>query len=104
MLTLTPNAAAVVTSLLDNADLPESASVRIQPEGDAADETSIGIAIVDRPGSDDEQVPAGPDSAVFVASDIAELLDGQVLDAEIEEGNVAFTLRPQPVDGRPPNL
>jgi hypothetical protein len=38
-----------------------------------------------------------------VAPDIVELLDDQVLDAEIEEGNVV-TLRPQPVDGRRPNL
>jgi hypothetical protein len=31
-----------------------------------------------------------------------ELLDDQVLDAEIEEGQVAFTLRRQAVDGQPP--
>lgn len=104
MLTLTPSAAAVVTDLLENADLPETASVRIQRGADAEGEASIGIAIVEQPGHDDEAVPAGPDNDVFLAPDVAALLDDQVLDAEIEEGNVAFTLRPQAVDGRPPNL
>ncbi len=103
MLTLTPTAAAVVTNLLENADLPETARVRIQRGGDEGEEQAIGIAIVDHPGDDDEPVPAGPDNEVFLAPDIARLLDDQVLDADIEDGNVAFTLGPQAVDGQPPD-
>jgi hypothetical protein len=38
---------------------------------------------------------------VFIASDVAELLDDQVLDAKVEEQQVSFTLRPQSVNGRP---
>jgi hypothetical protein len=38
---------------------------------------------------------------VFLAPDVAGLLDDQVLDAEIEEQQVSFTLRPQSVNGRP---
>ena len=103
MLTLTPTAAAVVTNLLENAELPETASVRIQRGADQAGEEAIGIAIVDHPGDDDETVPAGPDNDVFLAPDLAPLLDDQILDAQIEDDKVAFTLRPQAVDGRPPD-
>lgn len=103
MLTLTPTAAAVVTNLLEDADLPENASVRIQRGGDPGEEQAIGIAIVDHRGDDDEAVPAGPNNEVFLAPDVAGLLDDQILDADIEDGNVAFTLRPQAVDGRPPD-
>lgn len=56
MLTLTPTAAAVVTNLLENADLPETASVRIQRGGEPGEGEAIGIAIVDHPGDDDEAV------------------------------------------------
>jgi hypothetical protein len=74
VLTLTPTAAAVITNLLENADLSETSSVRIQRAGDPESEQAIGIAIVDHPGDDDEAVPAGFDNDVFLAPDLAELL------------------------------
>jgi Fe-S cluster assembly iron-binding protein IscA len=100
MLTVTPAAAAAVATLLENPDLPEGASVRLQRGVDVAGGSAVGIAIVSGPEPDDEAVPAVEDRDVFLAPDVAELLDDQVLDAQIEEEQVSFTLRPQSVDGR----
>jgi Fe-S cluster assembly iron-binding protein IscA len=102
MLTLTPAAVAAVSTLLQNPDLPESAGLRLQRGTDASGDTSIGIAIVDEPEPDDELALAPPEAGVFLASDLAEVLDDQVLDAEIQGDNVAFTIRPQSLNGRPP--
>jgi hypothetical protein len=57
------------------------------------------VAIVAEPEPDDEVALAPPDAEVFLPADVAELLDDQILDAEIEHQNVAFTIRPQPVAG-----
>jgi Fe-S cluster assembly iron-binding protein IscA len=102
MLTVTPAAAAAVATLLENPDLPEGASVRLQRGVDAGGGSAIGIAVVSGPEPDDEPVPAVEDRDVFLAPDVAELLDDQVLDAEVAEEQVSFVLRPQSVDGRPP--
>ncbi len=103
MLTLTPSAAAAVTTLLDNPDLPENASLRLQRGVDPTGEEAIGIAIVTGPEEGDAQVPVGPATAVFLAPDVAELLDDQELDADVlEDQAVSFRLRPQSVDGQPP--
>lgn len=103
MLAVTPAAAAAVASLLENPEIPDGATLRLQRGVDAAGEAAIGIAIVSEPDPDDEAVPALDDRDVFLAHDVAGLLDDQVLDAEIEEQQVSFTLRPQSVDGRPPS-
>lgn len=102
MLTLTPAATTAVSSLLDNPELPESAIVRLQRGMDANGQTAIGIAIVAEPDPEDEPVPAGSAAGVFLAPDVAELLDDQVLDAEIQDEMIAFTIHPQPMDGQPP--
>lgn len=44
-------------------------------------------------------MPAAPDDNVFVAHDVVDVLDDQVLDAEIDGQNVAFTIRPQSLNG-----
>lgn len=101
MLAVTPAAAAAVASLLENPDLPEGAGLRLQRGLDATGQSAIGLAIVDEPDPDDEMV-AAVESEVFIAPDIVELVDNQVLDAEIDDRDVAFTLRPQSVNGQPP--
>jgi Fe-S cluster assembly iron-binding protein IscA len=101
MLTVTPAAAEAVTTLLDNPELPEGASLRLQRGVDPSGQAAIGIAIVSEPEPDDQPVPAAEDRDVFLASDVAEMLDDQVLDAQVEEEQLSFTLRPQSVDGRP---
>lgn len=100
MLTVTPAASAAVTAILENPDIPAGAGMRLQLGTDAAGERGIGITIVSEPGPGDERVSAAPDDNVFLAHDVVDLLDDQVLDAEIDGQNVAFTIRPQSLDGR----
>lgn len=100
MLAVTPAASAAVTAILENPDLPAGAGLRLQLGLDAAGEQGIGMTIVSEPGPGDERVPAAPDENVFLARDVVELLDDQVLDAEIDGQNVAFMIRPQSIDGR----
>jgi hypothetical protein len=104
MLTLTPAAVAAVTTLLQDPDLPEGAGLRLQRGFDAAGEAAIGITIVGGPEPNDEIALAPPEAELFLAPDVAGLVDDQVLDAEMQDQNVAFTIRPQSVDGRPASL
>jgi Fe-S cluster assembly iron-binding protein IscA len=102
VLTVTPAASAAVAAVLDSPQVPDGASLRLQQGVDAAGQASIGIAIVAEPDGADAHVPVDAGRELLVASDVAELLDDQTLDAEIQDENVAFTIRPQSVDGQPP--
>jgi Fe-S cluster assembly iron-binding protein IscA len=104
MLNLTPAATAAISTLLQDPDLPEGAGLRLQRGIDTEGESAIGIAIVSEPEPDDELVSGPSEVEVFLAPDVADLLDDQVLDAEIQDQNVAFTIRPQSVNGRPPQM
>ena len=102
MLTVTPAASAAVAAVLDSPQVPDGAGLRLQRGFDAAGNTSIGIAIVEEAESADEHVPVDAGRELLVAAEVADALDGQVLDAEIQDENVAFTIRPQSVDGNGP--
>jgi Fe-S cluster assembly iron-binding protein IscA len=99
MLTLTPTASAAVHALLDNPELPDSSGVRLQSQTDAAGTPGIGIEVVSAPIDGDQLVHAGAGHDVFLSPDVAPVLDDQVLDAELDERRVAFSLRPQDLDG-----
>lgn len=99
MLTVTPAAAAAVTAILEHPDLPPGAGLRLQAGPDGAGEQAIGIAIVGEPGPDDEHVTSAPDDNIFLSHEVVDVLDDQVLDAEVEGENVAFTIRPQSLAG-----
>ncbi len=101
MLTVTPAAAAAVTAILHNPDVPDGAGVRLQMGVDATGNRAIGITIVTEPEPDDERVSSTDDDDVFVDRELVDVLDRHVLDADIDGRNVAFTIRPQAVDGRP---
>lgn len=98
MLTLTPAAASAVTTLLDRPDLPDGAGLRLQRGIDSQGEAALGVVIVSEPEPQDEHVPAAEDREIFLAPDVAGLLSNQVLDADMRDEGVAFTLRPQQVD------
>jgi len=102
MLTVTPAASAAVAAVLDSPQVPDGASLRLQEGLDAAGQVSIGIAVVTEADASDEHVPVDADHELFVAPEVAETLSDQTLDAEIVDENVAFTIRPQSVDGGPP--
>jgi Fe-S cluster assembly iron-binding protein IscA len=102
MLTVTPAASAAVAAVLYSPQVPDGAGLRLQEGIDAAGQASIGIAIVDEPGDSDEHVPVDAGRELLVAQEVAGALDGQTLDAEIQDENVAFTIRPPSADGGPP--
>jgi len=104
MLALTPAATAAVSALLENSELPDSAGLRLQPGLDADGHNAIGITIALEPTAGDDLVSAGDGNDLFLAPGVAELLDDQVLDAEIEEEDVAFIIRPQAIDGHSPSM
>jgi hypothetical protein len=98
VLTLTPTASAAVHALLDHPDLPDSSGVRLQSHTDAAGRPGIGIEVVSAPIDGDQLVSAGDGDDVYLSADVAPVLDDQVLDAELDERRVAFSLRPRALD------
>lgn len=99
MLFVTPAAAEAVDALLVSSDAPAGAGLRLERAVDDSGEAAIGLQIVTEPGPDDETVPSAVAANVFLSPDVAGLLTNHVLDAEIAEDNVAFTLQPQNVNG-----
>jgi Fe-S cluster assembly iron-binding protein IscA len=102
MLTVTPAASAAVAAVLDSPQVPDDAGLRLQQGIDSTGQASIGIAIVEEPGATDEHVPVDAGRELLVAPEVVEMLGDQVLDAEIQDENVAFMIRPHSIDGAPP--
>lgn len=104
MLTVTPAASAAVAAVLDSPQVPDGASLRLQQGLDASGQASIGMAIVSEPEGADSHVPVDAGRELLVSAEVADMLDDQTLDAEVQDENVAFTIRPQSVEGEPPPL
>ncbi len=97
MLALTQNAAEAVQSMIDQPDVPESAVVRITAAGEGLDAESaeLQLALVEEPEESDVLVEGMP---ISVERETVALLEDKVLDAEIADGAVTFSLflQPQP--------
>lgn len=94
MLRLTDQAASMITELIDDADLPDSAGLRIHQRDD---HTSLAMDLADEPAPDDVVVLVH-DAAVFLAPLAAARVDEQVLDARSGETGSAFYLRDDVTD------
>jgi iron-sulfur cluster assembly protein len=99
MLALTPTAAEVVTAIVSQEGLPETAGMRITSEEGAIGSNGIGpshdlrLSVVDEPEVDDEVIDGAP---IFVESGpTSQLLDGKVLDADVRGEEVRFHLLSQ---------
>jgi iron-sulfur cluster assembly protein len=94
MLTLTPDASAIVNDIL--APLPEGTGLRISTVGEeAANEApAFTLELCNGPAPDDAIVEGGQ---VFVSDDAAPELEDKVLDATMAEEGVQFSLRQQDV-------
>jgi hypothetical protein len=79
--------------------------VRIAPGQATAEGTSLEITIVEGPEIDDQEVLQG-DAHVFLEPEVAEFMQDKVLDAQLEDTAVRFSIRtrspwtPRPTDGR----
>ena len=97
MLALTPTAAEAIQTIVNQSDAPEGAVLRITSEEAGGDEGAevrdLQLAVVESPEEEDLQVQGLP---VSVEPDTIDFLDDKVLDAEVDEGNVKFSLYLQP--------
>jgi iron-sulfur cluster assembly protein len=97
MLALTPTAAEVVNAIVSQEGLPDTAGMRITSEASEAAPNGAGpsgrdvrLSVVDSPEADDEVVEGAP---IYVEpGDTAELLDGKILDADVDGEEVHFRL------------
>lgn len=94
MLSITPKASEAIDAILNSAEAPDQAGLRI--EASDAGQDSAGrefqLAIAPEPAEGDEVLA---DGNVFVEQTTAELLEDSRLDAEVEGGQVQFTLHQQ---------
>jgi iron-sulfur cluster assembly protein len=96
LLTVTQAAAEALDSIVASADeVPDTAGLRIV-QGDAAPDgrATFGLSLAESPEPSDQVVETGH-APVFVDSDAADLLDDQVLDAQITGDHIAFVLGTQ---------
>jgi iron-sulfur cluster assembly protein len=94
VLTLTPTAAEAVRRLVDSAPTEGAEGLRIAPGHAMAEGTSLEISIVDGPEIDDQEVMESG-AHVFLEPEVAEFMEDKVLDAELEDSGVRFSIRDQ---------
>jgi iron-sulfur cluster assembly protein len=89
MLTVTEQAASMIQELLDAADLPEGAGLRIAQRDD---HTALAMTLADAP-DDWDLVVADRDISVFLGPMAARRVATQTLDATSSDTSAAFYLR-----------
>jgi iron-sulfur cluster assembly protein len=86
MLTLTDHAQNAVRNLTQDPQIPEGAGLRITPGSEGLE-----LALVAEPVDGDALIDDGG-ARVFVEPEVAQLLDTETLDAQVEDGQVSFFL------------
>jgi len=86
LLTLTKHAQTAVRTLTRDRQAPENAGLRITPGNEGLE-----LMLVAEPVPGDALIDDGG-ARVFVEPQVAQLLDEQTLDAQVEDGNVSFFL------------
>jgi iron-sulfur cluster assembly protein len=92
VLTLTPTAAEVVRTLVEQSPDPESGGLRIAASDDAGEGVELELSLVGEPEALDETVEQ-EGATVYLDRGAAELLDDKLLDAQVAEDHVTFVLR-----------
>jgi Fe-S cluster assembly iron-binding protein IscA len=100
MLTISEGASEAIRRLVESADLPDSAGLRIAAGDTTEQGTPLELALVESPGADDEVV-ADSGAAVFLEPEIAPALEDVILDAQISDDEVAFVIREQALQPPP---
>jgi Fe-S cluster assembly iron-binding protein IscA len=99
MFALTEDAAEVAETIVAGTETPESAVLRIAAlphSQNGSGLPQLELALVDGPAEDDLVLDDAP---IAIDPATAALLEGRVLDAEIEDGEARFSLLPQAGDG-----
>ena len=94
MLTLTPNAANVLTETKSRQGIPEDAALRVAaaPTTDG-EEPGITLGFVDAP-MDGDQIGEAHGMSVCVAPEVAEALDGARIDVHQQDDEARLVLVP----------
>ncbi len=94
MLTITPSAATAINAIVSSSPVPEGGlKISGAPQNDS--QVAFQLSVVDGPTESDAVVEE-QGSRVFVEETAAPFLDDAVLDAQVEEGQVRFSLRESP--------
>jgi iron-sulfur cluster assembly protein len=105
MLAVSPTASTAISRALETVEIPEGAGLRLAAGAQTERGIAIEIGFVAAAGPEDQVIDTGAPADVFVEPGTAELLDDQVLDAEIQpDGAINFSLQPKPAsaDGASP--
>ncbi|HYY20238.1 MAG TPA: hypothetical protein VE780_00020 [Thermoleophilaceae bacterium] len=94
MLAITDAAAEAIKGVVSAQGAPEGAGLRIAAPPEAAQEGRLEVALAAVPAEEDEVIEEGG-AHVFLESRAAEALDDKLLDAEVEGGEVRFTVGEQ---------
>lgn len=92
MLTLTPAAAEVVRTLVEQSPAPDSGGLRIATGTESVEGVALEISLVPEPEPADERVEQ-EGATVYLDPGAAELLEDKMLDAQVAEDHVTFMLR-----------
>ena len=94
MLALTDSAVQAVKGIVSSAEeAPETGGLRVVADR-AAGEANFQLSVVALPAEDDEVVEE-QGARLFLDPEAASLLEDKVLDARVEQNQVAFTLADQ---------
>jgi iron-sulfur cluster assembly protein len=95
VLTITENAEQAIDAVVAAENAPEGAGLRISQGVGADGQPAVGLALAAAPEPGDAVVE-DVSVPVFLAPDVAELLEDKVLDAQVEGEQIAFRLGDQP--------
>jgi iron-sulfur cluster assembly protein len=95
VLVLTHDAATIIRSIVEQAELPGDGGLRIAAQSLEGDEATLELSVAGSPETADEVVEQ-EGAQVFLEPLAAEALSDKVLDAELEEEGVRFTITEQP--------
>ena len=94
LLALTDSAVQAVKEIVSSSDeISETGGLRLVAEG-AGTQANFQLAVVPLPGEDDEVIEE-QGARIFLEPEAASLLDDKVLDASVQQNQVAFTIAEQ---------
>jgi iron-sulfur cluster assembly protein len=94
MLTVSQTAAEALDTIVTSASAPEGAGLRIAQSQEMDGSTTLQLSLAAQPEASDQIVETSY-IAVFVDAAAAAFLDDKVLDAQVQDGQVGFTLGEQ---------
>ncbi|HZD72270.1 MAG TPA: HesB/YadR/YfhF-family protein [Actinomycetes bacterium] len=97
MLTITTEAAEVIQAIVASSPVPEG-GVKISAKPLSDTESRLELSIVEGPTETDSVVEESG-TRVFLENGVSDYLDDKVLNAQMEEGQVRFTIEEQGPQG-----